>query len=243
LLGDNDAKFVQRVYSDGLEKYVNRIKAVGFVDQKRVLDAGCGFGQWSLALAAVNDHIVSCDILSERIAFLSDIAAELGVDNIDTRVSGIESLPFPDASFDLIFCYGVIFLTPWRHSLKELHRVLKPEGSLYVNANGLGWYIFLWREEHNKAADYDPKARAAKAMQDTLYYEREGVCLPNSDLIIEPDDLKSEMHKLGFKNIKIAGEGHLYTNRKAARPVPFFKSKYYGLPGVFEALGVSGSNR
>lgn len=236
-LGDNDAKFIQRVYSDGIEKYIDRVKAIGFVGKNRLLDAGCGFGQWSLALASTNDHVTACDISPQRISFLSDLAGELALENVDTHVNGLESLPFPDASFDAVFCYGVIFLTSWRQSLKELYRVLMPGGSLYVNANGLGWYSFLWMEEHNKAADYDPKTQASNAMQDTLRYEREGVFLPGSNLIIDPDDLKNEMSELGFKEIIIAGEGCLHIDEKAKPPKPFFKNEYYGLPGIFEAMG------
>lgn len=238
-LGDNDAQFIQRVYSDGIDKYINRIKAIDFVNRKHVLDAGCGFGQWSIALASENEHITACDISTTRTHFLSDLSKELSLSNMDIYTNGLDVLPFSDATFDAVFCYGVIFLTPWKQTLKELRRVIKPGGTLYVNANGLGWYLFLWMEEHNKAEDYDPKAKVAKAMQNTLDYEREGIFNSGNDLIIEPDELQNELLKLGFNGINIAGEGCLHLNDLVATPQSFFQNKYYGLPGVFEATAVA----
>ena len=104
-------------------------------------------------------------------------------------------MPYPDNCFDLVFCYGVIFLTPWRQSLGELSRVLKTGGKLYVNANGLGWYNYLWKEEHNKTTDYDPKAVAAQSFSSTLRYNREGYYEQGTNLIIEPKQIQHEMRK------------------------------------------------
>ena len=45
----------------------------------------------------------------------------------------IESLPFADASFDLVTCTEVIeHLEHYRQTLREMHRVLKPAGRLVV---------------------------------------------------------------------------------------------------------------
>jgi len=146
-LGSNDKLFIQRVYQGGLQKYIDRLMAIGFSGRHHVLDAGCGFGQWSLALASLNDRVDACDVSHLRVDFLSDMARQLDVTNVVIKISGIDIMPYPDNCFDLVYCYGVIFLTPWRQSLHELSRVLKPGGKLYVNANGLGWYNYLWNEE------------------------------------------------------------------------------------------------
>lgn len=236
-LGHNDRLFLQRIFGEGLLKYQNRLNAIGFSKHDHVLDAGCGYGQWSLALAEMNRQVSSCDISPLRIDFLSNLAENLGVTNLDIQLCGIDAFPHSDACFDAVFCYGVIFLTPWRQSLAELARVLKPGGILYVNANGLGWYMFLWQEEHNKADDYDPKAIAAQTFADTLRYDREGVCKPGSNLIIEPKSIDAELQRLGFHGIEFAAEGALHLNKTAAAPKPFFKGEYYGQVGIFEVCG------
>jgi ubiquinone/menaquinone biosynthesis C-methylase UbiE len=237
-IGHNDHLFLRRIYGDGLMKYQDRLQAIGFSEHDHVLDAGCGYGQWSLALAEMNRKVSSCDISSLRIDLLSDLTKNLGVKNIDLRVSGIDIMPYPDACFDAVFCYGVIFLTPWRQSLAELTRVLKPGGKLYVNANGLGWYIFLWQEEHNKANDYDPKAIAAKTLADSLVYDRQGLYEPGMSLIIEPEALKKELEVLGFAQIEIGPEGGLHFGQSVPPPKPFFKGDYYGQVGVYEVVAV-----
>jgi SAM-dependent methyltransferase len=236
-IGHNDRLFLQRIYGEGLNKYQDRLDAIGFSEYEHVLDAGCGYGQWSLALAEMNRKVSSCDISSLRIDLLSDLTINLGVTNVDLNVSGIDVMPYPDDCFDAVLCYGVIFLTPWRQSLAELTRVLKPGGKLYVNANGLGWYMFLWQEEHNKADDYDPKAIAAQAFVDTLRYDREGVYESGMNLIIEPKSMETEMQHLGIQGIKSESEGVLHLNKTVAAPRPFFKGEYYGQTGIFEMFG------
>jgi SAM-dependent methyltransferase len=233
-IGHNDHLFLRRIYCEGLRKYVDRLKAIGFYDNQKVLDAGCGYGQWSLALAGLNQMVDSCDISPLRVRFLNSLADQLNIVNLHVQVSGIDLMPYSDNYFDAVFCYGVIFLTPWRKSLAELARVLKPGGRLYVNANDLGWYIFLWQEEHNKADDYDPKAIAAKCFSDTLAYDREGIYEPGTNLIIEQQVLKKELEELGFAWIEIACEGGLHLDRLAQAPKPFFKGEYKGQLGIYE---------
>jgi len=236
-IGKNDNLFIQRIFSDGVEKYKNRIEALGFSGKQKVLDAGCGYGQWSLALADLNNVVESCDISSTRVKFLKEIAARLDISNINSQVSRLDSMPYPDSHFDAVFCYGVIFLTPWRNSLRELIRVLKPGGQLYVNANGLGWYMFLWQEEHNKTDNYDPKAISAKALSDTLRYDRDAIYEPGMHLLIEPKSIITEMRRLGLQDITNGPEGTLHLNKTVAAPESFFLGEYFGQVGVFEVCG------
>lgn len=235
-IGHNDSAFLKRIYGEGLTKYIDRLTAIGFAGHGHVLDAGCGFGQWSLALSFLNHWVTACDISATRVDVLRDLADNLAIANLDIKTNGIDMLPFPDASFDAVFCYGVIFLTPWRKSLRELSRVLKRGGSLYVNANGLGWYMFLWQEEHNKVDDYDPKAIAARAFTDTLRYDREDHYEPGVNLIIEPTQIQHELQQLGFTNVQIADEGRLHVDNAYAAPKPFLKGEYCGQRGIYEVL-------
>ena len=235
-LGQNDDLFIKRIFSQGISKYTNRLLALGFSGNQQVLDAGCGFGQWSIALSLLNENVTSCDISSTRITFIKDLQRALALSNLEAEVSKLETLPYADSTFDAIFCYGVIFLTPWKITLKEFSRVLKPGGSIYLNANGLGWYIFLWNEEHNKTEDYDPKSVAAKTLLDTLSYQRNGSLKPGARTIIEPVEFTEELDGLGFCNISSGAEGTLHLDSNAAPPEPFFMGQYNGLMGVHEVV-------
>ena len=236
LIGDNDRMYLQRIFSSGIQKYIKRLNALGFSGQGQVLDAGCGYGQWSLALSELNTFVESCDISSTRIGFLKQLMELASIPNLSAQVSGLSPLPYSSDYFDSIFCYGVLFLTPWRQSLFELSRVLKPNGKLYLTANGLGWYTFLWETEHNKADDYDPKSVAARCLCDTLEYDRYQIFEPGSNILIEPDSITLELKKLGFSSVDIAPEGTLHLDNSFPPPIPFFNGRYAGQLAAYELI-------
>jgi ubiquinone/menaquinone biosynthesis C-methylase UbiE len=233
---ENDFSFIQRVYSAGLVKYANRLRALEFSGRNSVLDFGCGYGQWSLALASLNKNVSACDVSPQRTGFLEKLKDDLAISNLDILCCESITLPSEDASFDCVFSYSVLPVVPWRELLAEFYRLLRPNGVLYANANALGWYSFLWMEEYNRVGNYDPKAIAARAFSDTLRYDREGIYEPGMNLIIEPMQLSTELKKLGFGEIKIAAEGSLHIDAAAPRPEAFFQSHYLAQTAVYEFI-------
>lgn len=235
-LGDNDAAFLQRIYADGFDKYKRRVERYDFVGFENVLDAGCGFGQWSISLAEYNEKVTAIDINKRRIEVLSEILARIGISNIQCQVSSLEKLPFEDDTFSLIFCYGVIFLTDWKKTLREFARTLKSKGCIYLNANGFGWYKFLWETEHNKTIDYDPKLRVVETLQNTLAYERGGDRKDGCDTIINPRELIEYSSTLGLM-VKFTGEeGFFNPSNKDAAPDPFFPGMFGEDTGIYEVV-------
>lgn len=237
-LGDNDWKFLGRVYRQPPDTYTNRLKAIGFTDRHHVLDAGCGFGQWSMALAELNQQVSGIDPAADRIDIARNIAAALGHTHTTFEQSGLEALPFADNTFDAIFCYGVVFLTDVEQSLREFHRTLSPGGTLYVNANGLGWYVHLWLNSPNKASDHDPRETVVGAFDNSLRLKT-GRNKGSGHVILEKEELGDSLRNIGFEHIQLASEGGINVTTNTAHPVegkPFFKGEYQRLTGVFEAL-------
>ncbi len=236
-LGPFFTGFVRRVYSKDIQVYAERLTQYGFTGLPTVLDAGCGFGQWSLALASLCGEVHSCDIADVRVDFVRDIASAAAVPNLRVTRQDLTALGFPDAAFDAVFCYGVLFLMPWREALRELMRVTRPGGLLYVNANGIGWYKHLWTTEHNRASDYDPREIAARALWNTLVYERGGVPRPGTDILIPPEELRGALASGGFEDIRQSDEGLLgAVDPEAARARAFFQGHYGGDLGVYEVI-------
>jgi len=231
----NDAAFLSRIYASGLDTYANRLRAIGFVGMDSVLDAGCGFGQWSLALADMNASVAAVDVADNRIEFIRRAGESLCPGKISPFVGSTSETNLPAMSFDGVFCYGVLFLTPWKESLAEFARVLKPGGRLYVNANGLGWYKHLWYNAPNPADDYDPTEHAARVLLNTWNYRKGQPIKPGMDILVEPDELRSELENLGFENICVGGEGTLRAgNDPVVEAKSFFQSEYLGDTGVYE---------
>ena len=128
-LSSNEKGFIQRCYDGGLEKYSQRLKRIALagVDTK-VLDCGCGYGQWSLALAKHNKLVHGIDIQERRIQIAQKFSLEFGINNVSFQVGNAEDLPFRDNTFDFVFCYSVIYMMDWKRTLQEIFRVLRGGG-------------------------------------------------------------------------------------------------------------------
>ena len=163
-----DLDFFQRMWKKDLNIYISRIKSIGFLDGKKVLDAGCGFGQWSVSLSRLNNKIYSVDNSKNRIQVFKKIIDLLGVKNITAIEGSISNLKFKDNFFDSIFCYSSIYFTDYKKTLKEFKRVLKPGGKIYISTNGLGWYIHNIVDGHNSTSYFDSRKMAIDTIANTL---------------------------------------------------------------------------
>ena len=100
-----------------------------------VLDVGCGTG--TLAIAArrrvgESGRVEGIDASPEMIERATRKSAGVGAD-VRFRVAVVEALPFPDASFDVVFSTLMLHHLPRpvrRQCAAELRRVLKPGGRL-----------------------------------------------------------------------------------------------------------------
>jgi SAM-dependent methyltransferase len=237
LLKGNDADFAARVYSGDFGRYARRIAQYGLEGRRHVLDAGAGVGQWTIALAAVNDAVTALELDKSRVAFIEATRRDLGLENIDVIGGSVTKLPFADGSFDAVFCYGVLEQTPWKMVLSEFARVLAPNGILYLNANGVGWYRFLWDTQHNRSENYDPKSYSAKAFANTITYERGGVLEFPTPVIISPDDIATCLAGLGIDILSAGGEGSVIApGAKASGDKSFFLGEYKSDPCVHEII-------
>ena len=99
---------------------------------ERVLEIGGGMGT-DLSQFAKHDAIVTdVDLSSGHLALAKDNFRLRGLDGTFVHHDA-ETLPFPDASFDIVYSNGVIHHTPNTQSVvNEIYRVLKPGGKAIV---------------------------------------------------------------------------------------------------------------
>jgi SAM-dependent methyltransferase len=236
-LDESSLAFARRIFADGLDKYERRLVQHGFASHDRVLDAGCGFGQWSLSLARLNRTVNAIDSSAARVKVLDAAARRLDLRNLSARTGSVDRLPYPTGAFDAVFCYGVVFLTPWKTTLRELIRVLVPGGLLYLNANGFGWYSFLWHTNHNRSSGYEPRERVGKAFLNTFRYQHGLPIEEGMDIVVEPEELLAELCALGCTIVENAAEGHTgLTSYTGPKTEPFFVGEYRGETGVYEVI-------
>jgi SAM-dependent methyltransferase len=97
---------------------------------KKVLEVGCGIGVDHSMFARHGAQIVGIDLTPVGAAITAQRLAYYGVAP-RVLVGDSESLPFPDAAFDLVYSWGVIHHTPnTPKAASELLRVVRPGGSV-----------------------------------------------------------------------------------------------------------------
>jgi ubiquinone/menaquinone biosynthesis C-methylase UbiE len=107
-------------------------KALGHEPRRyrRALEIGAGTGYFTLNLlrAGVLREAVASDISPGMLRALSASAADLGL-AVETVACEASSLPFDDASFDLVFGHAVLHHLPdLASAFREFRRVLRPGG-------------------------------------------------------------------------------------------------------------------
>ena len=106
--------------------------AADYVEDKQVLDAGCGTGFGTAILSERRpSRLVGVDISEEAVDRAGDLAPRAD----ELRQADIRELPFADSTFDVVVCFEVIeHIDRQDEALDELRRVLRPTGCLLISS-------------------------------------------------------------------------------------------------------------
>lgn len=99
---------------------------------KRVLEIGGGVGTDGRQFARNCGQYVDADLSINSLQLARDGFRCFGLSGMFVNADA-ENLPFPDASFDLVYSHGVLHHTPdTERALGEAYRVLRPEGRAVI---------------------------------------------------------------------------------------------------------------
>jgi 2-polyprenyl-3-methyl-5-hydroxy-6-metoxy-1,4-benzoquinol methylase len=118
---------------------------------KKLLDAGCGTGEYSSWFASRGAKVTGIDLSDGSLREAKKYVESLSLDNVAFEKRSVLDTGFADSTFDFVYCTGVLHHTPDPFGgLRELTRVLQPGGkiliSLYTSSG------FLLREARRQLA-------------------------------------------------------------------------------------------
>jgi SAM-dependent methyltransferase len=133
-----DATYRQLVEGDHAEDVA--FEAVAELAPGRVLDAGCGTGEFAERLQReLGTHVQAIDLSARMV----ELTAQRGV---PAEVADIQALPFADGEFDVAVANWVLYhVEDLDRGLAELARVLRPGGALVAGTQGRGHLLNVWK--------------------------------------------------------------------------------------------------
>lgn len=106
-----------------------------------VLDCGCGPGTLTHEIAQVvaPARVVGLDVAFNQV----ELANKNAPDHASFAQGSAYKLPFPDNSFDAVFAHAMLYhLNQPEQALREMHRVLRPNGLIGIRDADFGGSIF-----------------------------------------------------------------------------------------------------
>ena len=116
----------------------DQIQKGRFLPGMKVLDAGCGGGRNIVWLMRNGFDVSAIDINADAINAIRDLAKHLApvLSQTNFHTASLESIPFPDESFDWVISNAVMHFADGRAQfdrwLAEQWRILKPGGAFFA---------------------------------------------------------------------------------------------------------------
>jgi ubiquinone biosynthesis O-methyltransferase len=168
------------------------LELVGDVTGRRVLDVGCGDGEFAMQLAGRGAIVTGIDASAAMIDAANERAKQQKV-NVSFRVADAQHLPIPDGQFDIVTAVTILcFVDDARPVFREAARVLRPGGLFVIGELGR-WSTWaavrrvrawlgsrLWRGARFRTANdlrrlAEQAGLAVKAVRGAIFYPRSNI--------------------------------------------------------------------
>ena len=111
------------------------INSLELNSNEHVLDVASGTGEPGLSLSTLlpERRVTGSDLAENMVEIANLHAQERGITNYHSQQCDATKMPFEDNTFDHVICrFGIMFFPDIESGLREMTRVLKPDGKLAV---------------------------------------------------------------------------------------------------------------
>ncbi len=179
--------------------YLPRLVNFSAFRGQRLIEVGCGIGTDLVRFAKGGARVTGVDLAQTAIELARKNFELNGVSAEELRVANGEALPYPDASFDVVYGHGVIQYTANAEQLiRECHRVLKPGGTgIFMVYNRVSWLNAM-----SKLTNVGLEHADAPVLKKYSIPEFRALLRPFAQTEIVPErfPVKSRLHK-GWKGV------------------------------------------
>ena len=169
-------------------------KLISFLpDKGNVLDAGCGSGRDSLYFKEEGINVISIDLSDGMIE-------EAKKNNVDVIKVDLLSMSFDNNEFSGVWCMATLINIPKSEApklIKDFHKILKPDGILYVAVKYGNTECMIEREKYNNLPLYN--AFYSKEELEKLLKENDFEIIES---IVSTEDDSTKWIEIFAKNIK-----------------------------------------
>lgn len=126
-----------------------QIKFVGDIENKKILELGCGTGEQTIKALRAGAFVTAIDISPKSVELVIEKAKNL--ENLDSHLTALvedaHHLSFCDNTFDVIIGNGILHHLPQlSQAISEIYRVLKPGGhAVFVEPMGINFMLCAFR--------------------------------------------------------------------------------------------------
>ncbi len=173
----------------------------------KILDVGCGTGNFSIKLAEMGCKVVGIDVSEEMLSVAKKKAEEKGLD-IEFHKMDVYNLKFPNKEFDEVFSMAAFeFIIKADKAYAEMYRVLKDKGHLLIgtiNKDSKWGELYLSRSVREnsvfKHADF-------KTMEDLKSLNANEIIGEGECLFIPPDTREEDINMEFEEKLKLSERG------------------------------------
>ena len=185
-----------KTFENGAQKVSDRLIELANIESgDKVLDVATGIGEPAISAAKIvgnSGRVTATDISSEMLAIAEVRARSMGLHKVlEFKRGDAESLDLEtNQAFDSILCrWGLMFLPNLDNALRNIQRLLLPEGKLAAA---------VWSEPSKVPLISMPISIARQELKAPLL----GQGVPGPFSLADIDSLKNSLEKAGFADIK-----------------------------------------